>query len=370
MYIERAAAQDGREAFLRATKNSHETFHETGLKIYLDERILLQRIRSRQDVKTIPFFLPHGGCPHRCTFCDQKQIGTNATLPTPEFVSKTIEAALNQGKAGAVFHVGFFGGSFTGLPIAVQEAFLSLVAPFRPDITGIRISTRPDMVADETLERLLSYRVTTVELGAQSMDDTVLAASERGHSADCVVDAARSVKKAGFRLGIQTLPGLPLDTFEKTIKTAEAVIRLYPDEVRIYPALVLPGTKLEMWMANGSYRPLSLEEAVQWCVALEKKYTAAAIPIIKMGLHASETFQGKAGKPQGPWHPAFRELVADAQVLEEVNKRIDRQGIQATDVFTLSFAKLLWQRFVGHKKENLLQLKKRYPNINLQIAAE
>ena len=77
------------------------------------------------------------------------------------------------------------------------------------EIDGIRLSTRPDYISEEILERLKEYGVTTIELGVQSMDDGVLAASGRGHTKDAVISAVSLIRKYPFKLGLQMMTGLP-----------------------------------------------------------------------------------------------------------------------------------------------------------------
>ena len=72
-------------------------------------------------------------------------------------------------------------------------------------LSGVRCSTRPDAIDPPTLERLRRHAVRTIELGAQSMDNAVLCASARGHTAEDTVRAAKLVKDAGFELILQMM---------------------------------------------------------------------------------------------------------------------------------------------------------------------
>ena len=86
----------------------------------------------------------------------------------------------------------FFGGSFTALDHNYMVSLLEAAQPFVTGgiITGIRISTRPDAIDVSVLQCLKQYGVTAIELGAQSMLDTVLTANQRGHTAQQVKDAS------------------------------------------------------------------------------------------------------------------------------------------------------------------------------------
>ncbi len=219
----------------------------------------------------IPVFIPHLGCPHNCIFCNQKKITGQANPCTIEDAKKEIERHLSFLPEGEI-EISFFGGSFTAIPVAEQEAFLSLAQEYvkKGQVQGIRLSTRPDSVEWDTLKRLQHYGVTTVELGVQSFCDEVLQKSGRGHTAECAVSACKRVKEGGFSLGIQLMCGLPADTLAFDLYSAEQAKSL-GDFVRIYPVLVLKDTPLERMYREGRYSPLSLEEAVERTARMKEK---------------------------------------------------------------------------------------------------
>ena len=159
----------------------------------------------------------------------------------------------------------FYGGSFTAVDAGDQEALLSAAQPFLDDGTlcAIRLSTRPDAVDAAAVERLRRYRVTTVELGAQSMDDRVLRASGRGHTAAEAEAAAGLLRAAGFAVILQMMTGLPGADIESDVSTARRIAALRPDGVRIYPTVIVEGTELcRMWRA-GEYAEHTVEDAVR-----------------------------------------------------------------------------------------------------------
>ena len=207
--------------------------------------------------------------------------------------------------------IGFFGGTFTGIPLNEQERYLKTAAPYlkKGVIHGIRLSTRPDYINKEVLDLLKKYGVTTVELGAQSLDDEVLKASYRGHTAEQVAAASAMILDYGFDLGLQMMIGLPGDTFEKSMKTAEKIIELGASNTRIYPSLVIKDTAMHRWFEQGGYKPLSLKEAVEWSKHLLLLFEKNNVSVIRMGLHPSEGLIDGSELVAGPFHPSFRELV-------------------------------------------------------------
>lgn len=260
----------------------------------------------------IPIFIPFGGCAHQCVFCDQKGITGKAEMPSLVEVRETIEAYLSTWKGKGEKEAAFYGGSFTALPTDLQRDYLETAAPFVESgrLDSLRLSTRPDCVDGEIISFLEGYSVATVELGAQSMDDGVLRASGRGHTAGQTAEAVRALKASSMKTGLQLMPGLPGDTAETVTETVKEVIRLSPDFVRLYPSVVLKGTPLHRMYLAGTYRPWPLEEMVEACAEAKRMLDRAAIPIIRMGLQATEDLVGSL--VAGPFHPSFRQLVEAA----------------------------------------------------------
>ncbi|MDR3645341.1 MAG: radical SAM protein [Clostridia bacterium] len=256
-------------------------------------------------------FVPHLGCPHRCSFCNQIEISGKARVPTPQEAASAAQQALETpGFAGHDAEFAFFGGSFTAIGINAMTALLGAVAPYcgvgAGQFRGIRISTRPDAIDKKILQILSGYPVTSIELGAQSMRDPVLAANGRGHTAADVAAAAALIRAGGFELGLQMMTGLYTDHDEGALETAHALCALGPATVRIYPTLVLRGTELERLYRAGLYRPQTLDEATSLCAGLLELFTARGVRVIRLGLHVTRSLEESF--VAGPMHPAFREL--------------------------------------------------------------
>ncbi|MBQ9229123.1 MAG: radical SAM protein [Eubacterium sp.] len=264
----------------------------------------------------ISIFVPHNGCPQQCAFCNQKTITGQQQQPTPDDVVKAVETALRH--KGYEYEIAFFGGSFTAIDRDYMNELLDAAAPYvkNGSVKGIRISTRPDCIDSEVLTLLKEKGVTAIELGAQSMDDAVLEANRRGHTAQDVVQAAQLVKAFGFELGLQMMTGLYLDTDDKAIATAEKIIALQPDTVRIYPTVVLKGTYLEELYDGKIYRPPTVDDAAALCTRLVPLFEKAQIKIIRLGLHASEEL--KKNMVAGAYHEAFGEIVQSRFLLNRV----------------------------------------------------
>lgn len=299
----------------------------------------------------VAIFVPHAGCPRQCSFCNQRHIAGQSRFPTAEDVQNACETAKRTLPGGAKAQIAFFGGSFTAIPREDMVCLLKAAAPYvqSGNFSGIRVSTRPDAIDREVLEILKTYGVTTVELGAQSMDDAVLNTCRRGHTAKQVVEAAGLIREAGLSLGLQMMTGLPGDTDEGALRTAQALAALKPDEVRVYPTLVIEGSPLADEYRAGTYIPQTLDEAVELCVRLLTFFEEEqGIPVIRLGLHAEEDMMRHC--LAGPWHPAFRELCESrlyrnkAEVMLKQAK--GRESVLAVNPACVS-------RMVGHRRENM-----------------
>lgn len=319
----------------------------------------------------IPIFVPHKGCPHDCIFCSQKKISGQLEEMTAEKIPKIIEEHLNTIQSNSFVEIAFFGGSFTAIDKAVQKSFLEKAAPYLADgrVSEIRLSTRPDNIDEEILELLQQYGVKTIELGVQSLDEEVLKASYRGHDAESVYKATAMIKEKGFKLGIQTMTGLPEDTREKCLNTAKQVISISPDIVRIYPVLVIKGTELERQFLSGSYIPQQLDEAVELCAELLELYEANNINVIRIGLQATENISEGADSEvsAGPFHPAFRQLVESKLMLKRIEGLIESQKLADTKTLIISTGKSNISNVIGQRHSNIEYLKKKYSIPSIKV---
>lgn len=300
----------------------------------------------------LSIFVPHAGCPHQCSFCDQKAISGTVQLPTANEVAALCERQLPQKDEGDKTEIAFFGGSFTAIDPAYMESLLAAAAPFVEcgRACGIRISTRPDAINPVVLAKLKKYHVTAIELGAQSMSDTVLRLNRRGHTSLQVVFASRLIKTAGFSLGLQMMIGLfgETDPARSARDTAISLANLAPDTIRIYPALVLKNTYLAKLYEAGAYQPLTVEKAVSVTAPLLELFEQKGIRVIRVGLHDEPSLAENL--VAGPYHPAFRQLCESALYLKNLQKQLESKPQGAYTVFV---AKGQRSTAAGQKNGNL-----------------
>jgi len=134
------------------------------------------------------------------------------------------------------------------------------------------IETRPD-VCCKFIDRLREFGCTRVELGVQIIDDEIYEKVKRGHKVEDVVKATKCLKDAGFKIGYHIMPGLPGSNLKKDLKLFEKIFsdeRFKPDQLKIYPCQVMPGSELEKLYWKGKYKPYSKNEIEKVIVKMLK----------------------------------------------------------------------------------------------------
>jgi len=335
----------------------------------------------------IPIFIPHLGCPNDCVFCNQKKITARAEPITGADMEKRVEEYLKTicGRGIETVEVAFFGGSFTGIPLAQQREYLSVAKAYKERglIRKIRLSTRPDYINEEILDNLKLYHADIIELGVQSFDDEVLRLSNRGHDRKAVFSASRMIRDYGFELGLQLMIGLPGDTHDKSVNSAREAAGIRPSFARLYPTVIIKDTALYDMYLRGEYSPLSLEEALRTTKDMYRILTSAGVRVIRIGLKSTDHIN-ENGEIAGGYHPAFRQLVeseiAREQMEEQLSDLVKQVGGQddagasylRTDAARLPSGGLKvafcsngrsFSYMIGNKKSNRIYFENKYPHV-------
>lgn len=335
---------------------------------------------------TIPIFVPELACPNRCVFCNQHSISGCHHQPEPDEVREIILEHLRTiPEKDTHIEIGFFGGSFTGIESELQERYLAVANEFlyprwssgsnsnrnentmhrSPEsphsIHGIRLSTRPDYIDAEVLNRLKRFGVTTIELGAQSLDEEVLRLSGRGHTVKDVENASALILSSGFELGLQMMTGLPGDTPEKSMQTAQRIVGLGANCTRIYPTLVIRGTELADRWGKGEYKAQSLEEAIEISAKLLEIFKEGGVEVIRVGLHPSEGILDGSELLAGPFHPAFRELVETHRWKEKLQLFMEQHPKDSNIKIPVPVNELRYA--IGHDSSNRKMLENHFSKV-------
>ncbi len=316
--------------------------------------------------RILPIFVPHLGCPNECVFCDQKRISGSPLSAGRLDVTRALEKAKAAGSSG--LELAFYGGSFTAVRRELQRELLAAAAPYLADgtVRSIRLSTRPDAVDADTLAFLKERGVRTVELGAQSMDDGVLAASGRGHTADDTIRAANMVRVTGFQLILQMMTGLPGSDRDKDVESARRIAALGPDGVRVYPTVIVKNTPLEdMWRA-GTYREHTVADAVAVCADILPLFEAAGIPVIRLGLNPTDELSA-GGAVAGAYHPALGELVRSEMLRRKAAALL--RTVPAGARVTMGVAPAHISAMIGQHRANVRALREEFSLSDLTVKA-
>lgn len=300
----------------------------------------------------LPIFIPHAGCPHQCVFCNQKTISGQKNA-AESGAREQIARWLQWLRPSLENEAAFYGGSFTALDSDLQERLLFLTDELleRGIIGSVRLSTRPDYIDDKKLELLKKHGVRLVELGVQSLDDRVLEAAGRGHTAADVVQAMKQLRDYDFKTGLQLMVGMPLQSFSSLQDTVAQVIKLQPDIARIYPLLVIKGTPLAESWTKGEFQPLGLEEAVRQSAWVYDQLTTNGIKIIRVGLQPDDELCASGNILAGPFHPSMGELVQSFLLRERLTDKL--LAVKGAERIVISCPAKMESKLRGMKNSNI-----------------
>ncbi len=313
----------------------------------------------------IPVFIPHLGCPNDCVFCNQRSISGHGDFDIAT-VGREIEEVLSTVREDDVCEIAFFGGSFTGIDRSLMIALLDIAEEYikksNGRISSIRLSTRPDYINEEILDILSRYSVKTIELGLQSMDDSVLDASRRGHGSAVAKEASKLIKDRGFSLVGQMMIGLPRADVESEIMTAEVICSLGADAARVYPTVVFYETELCLMAERGEYLPLTDDDAVERCSRVLDVFDRHGVPCIRVGLCASENLSSEDKVYGGANHVAIGELAMGELYFKRICERLDSMKTDGFEgkILTVYVASGCVSKAVGQNKKNKVGLCQKY----------
>jgi elongator complex protein 3 len=256
----------------------------------------MKPVRSLSGVTTVTVLTRPYPCPGQCIFCP-----TEAEMPKSYLadepgaarafqhrfdpyaqVRSRLDSYLAVGHPIDKIELLILGGSWSSYPRSYQEEFVrrcfdalndcesgSLAEAQQRNETarsrnvGLVVELRPDQVSVEELTWLRRLGVTKVQMGAQSLDEHILALNRRGHTAAQTLQATALLRAAGFKIVLHWMPNL----LGATPQSDEAdFARLWqgycPDELKIYPTQLLESAALYRFWQNGAYQPYSTETLI------------------------------------------------------------------------------------------------------------
>jgi histone acetyltransferase (RNA polymerase elongator complex component) len=160
--------------------------------------------------------------------------------------------------------------------------------------------------------------------------------------------------------------GLPEESEQAAVTSAQQMAGLAPDFVRIYPCLVLRGSPLARWYMQGRYVPLPLEKSVSLVKRIYTLMTVRGIPVIRMGLQPTTELNTGAGVLAGPFHPAYGELVYSALWMDALRRTLSSHSVNGCHL-TIEVHPKAGSRIRGHRSCNLKRLHREYRQRSIKI---
>ncbi|MBI5228871.1 tRNA uridine(34) 5-carboxymethylaminomethyl modification radical SAM/GNAT enzyme Elp3 [Candidatus Micrarchaeota archaeon] len=264
----------------------------------LTRLLRIRPVRSFSGVSVVAVMTPPSKCPGSCIYCpggsDSPKSYTGfepaaRRAKQNEFDPfKQVSARLRQlesiGHSPEKCELIVMGGTFNALPRHFQQDFvkhaldafngiesrnleqskkLNECAAHR--VVGICFETRPDFASEKQVSSLLELGATRLELGVQTLSDEVYQRVGRGHTKKEVIEATRVCKDALLKVGYHYMPGLFVER-KRDVRMFRELFEnpaFRPDMLKIYPCLVVPGTKLFTMWKRGEYSPYEAEDAAE-----------------------------------------------------------------------------------------------------------
>jgi len=270
------------------------------------DRLKLKPVRTSSGVAPVAVMTGPYPCPGKCIFCPEAEGFPKSYLPLEPGAQRAannrfdpfkqtrarLRTLEHNGHATDKIELLILGGTWSAYPHKYQEWFVqrcldalngveseSLAEAQRINETaahrnvGLVMETRPDHITLAEVRRLRWLGATKVQLGAQSFDDAILAANDRGHTVADTRRALRMLRLAGFKLHLHWMPNL-LGATPASDRADFARLwddpALRPDEIKIYPCSLIEGTELFKRYRRGEYRPYRDDELVELLVACKR----------------------------------------------------------------------------------------------------
>ena len=288
----------------KVIKNAQIIHHATEEELGVIIQLLKRRItRSISGVSVIAIMTKPLPCPGNCVYCpgqdsqpDQK-VAQSYTGREPaamrsihnkydsyEQVQSRIKDLEAIGHIVDKIDLVCMGGTFLSSPIDYQEDFIRgayegvverraanleeikrIAESSKRRLIGLTIETRPDYCTEPYVDMMLNYGTTRVEIGIQTVLDEIYKKVNRGHTSQDSINAIRIAKDAGLKINTHIMPNLPGSDYSKDLEMFEHLFSSQdyrPDMLKIYPCLVIKGTKLYDWWKAGEFTPYSLNELI------------------------------------------------------------------------------------------------------------
>lgn len=207
-----------------------------------------------------------------CIYCDNYSFSPPVRMKGYS-IRQQIEEGINFGRVryGAEKFIVYF-QPYTntyGTVDSLRESY-DIVKKF-PDVVGISIGTRPDCIDEEKLSLIQGYTKhydVWIEYGLQSIHNKTLKLINRNHTYEDFLEAIELTKDRGIKICAHVIIGLPGETEEEILQTAEACRQLRLDGIKIHPLYIVRGTVMERMFLKNEYKPITLD----WYVRIVSRF--------------------------------------------------------------------------------------------------
>jgi elongator complex protein 3 len=276
-------------------------------------------VRSTSGVAVLSLLTRNLGCPARCTYCPTPPGMPKSYLPNEPAVLRAIDAKFspkkqitnrltalkNTGHDTSKTEIIVLGGTWSSHPASYKQSYIracysalnaqpgrvkSLEEEQRINETanhrcvGLTLETRPDWIDEEEIKQMRSFGCTRVEIGVQTLYDEVQKLTRRGHGQKEAAQATRMLRNAGFKVVYHMMLNLPGSTPEMDIamfKTLFEDPRFCPDQMKVYPCMLIKDTKLMDDYKSGRWVPYTDEQLIETILGL-KQYVPEYCRIIRV----------------------------------------------------------------------------------------
>ncbi len=261
----------------------------------------IKPVRTLSGIAVVAVMPKPQECPGKCIYCPSGEIfGKNSPKSYTGFEPATMRAlradfdafAQTSGRIKQLQITGHktdkielivMGGTFPACKFAYQQKFIKEcidaitgkksenlqkaqknAETSEQRLIGITFETRPDYCGEKEIKNMLALGATRVELGVQNIDDEIYKKISRNHSVEDVINSTRLLKDSALKVCYHMMPGLPFSNYKKDLRAFSEIFSnpdFRPDMLKIYPCIVVKGTKLYGLWKQGKYVPYTTEQA-------------------------------------------------------------------------------------------------------------
>ncbi|MEK7580191.1 MAG: tRNA uridine(34) 5-carboxymethylaminomethyl modification radical SAM/GNAT enzyme Elp3 [Patescibacteria group bacterium] len=285
---------------------------------YFEKRLKKHPVRSLSGIASVAVLTKPWPCPGKCIYCpEEKNIPKSYLSGEPAVdrakslkfnpylqVAKRIEVLEKNGHPTDKIELIVIGGTWSCLPKRYQTWFIKrcfdgangktsknlavaqkINEKAKHRIVGLTLETRPDFITEEEIRRMRQLGCTRVEIGVQSIDDKISKFNQRGITAEQIAETTELLKNAGFKICYHLMPGLPKSSPQKDYQVFKKIFtdeKFQPDMLKIYPCVVVKGSKLYKMWRKKKFIPYSDKALINLLVKIKKEIIPPYVRIMRL----------------------------------------------------------------------------------------